>query len=45
MAQEEHFETESLLSQIVSFKTYEMYITAIFKHVVLELCKNKNLRY
>ena len=22
-----------------------MYITAIFTHVVLELCKNKNLRY
>ena len=42
---EEDFETESLPSQKFSFKTYKMYITAIFKHVVLELCKNKNLRY
>ena len=41
---EEDFETESLLSQIFSLKTYKMYITAIFTHVVLELCKNKNLR-
>jgi len=37
-------ETESLRSQIFSFKTYKMYITAIFTHVVLELCKNKNLQ-
>jgi len=22
-----------------------MYITSIFTHVVLEMCKNKNLRY
>ena len=38
---EEDFETESLLSQSLIFKTYKMYITAIFTHVVLELCKNK----
>jgi len=38
---EEDFETESLLSQNVSFKTYKMYITAIFTHIVFELCKNK----
>ena len=38
---EEDFETESLLSQSLSFKTYKMYLTAIFTHVVLELCKNK----
>jgi len=37
---EEDFETESFLSQSLSFKTYKMYITAIFTHVVLELCKN-----
>jgi len=42
---EEGFETESFLSQSSCFKTYKMYITAIFTHVVLELCKNKNLRY
>jgi len=38
---EEDFETESLLSQSLSFKTYKMYITAIFTHLVLELRKNK----
>jgi len=42
---EEDFETESFLSQIFSFQTYKIYITAIFTHVVSELCKNKNLRY
>jgi len=38
---EEDFETESLLSQSLSFKKYKMCITAIFTHVVLELCENK----
>jgi len=38
---EEDFETESLLSQSLSFKTYTMHITARFTHVVFELCKNK----
>jgi len=38
-------ETESLLSQSLSFKTYKIYIIAIFTHLVLELCNNKNLRY
>jgi len=38
---EEDFETESLLSQSLSFKTYKLYITAILTHVVFELCKNK----
>jgi len=38
---EEDFETESLLRHNLSFKTYKMYITAIFTHVVFELCKNK----
>jgi len=38
---EEDFETESLLSQSLSFKTYNMYITAIFTHVLLGLCNNK----
>ena len=42
---EEDFETESLLSQTLRFKTYEIYITAIFTHLVLELGNNKNLRY
>jgi len=42
---EKDFETESLLSQSFRFKTYKIYITAIFTHVVLELCSNKNLRY
>jgi len=42
---EEDFETESLLSQTLSFKTYEIYITAIFTGLVLKLCNNKNLRY
>jgi len=35
---EEDFETESLLSQSLSFKTHKMYITAIFTHVALGLC-------
>jgi len=38
---EEDFETESLLSQCLSFKRYQIYITAIFTHLVLELCNNK----
>jgi len=38
-------ETESLLSQSLSFKTYKIYLTAIFTHVVLKLYTNKNLRY
>jgi len=42
---EEDFETESLLSQSLSLKTYNIYITAIFTHLVSELCNNKNLRY
>jgi len=42
---EEDFETESLLSQSLIFKTYKIYITAIFTHLVFELCNNKNLRY
>jgi len=33
---EEDFETESLLSQCLSFKTYKICITAIFTHLVLE---------
>ena len=41
---EEDVETESLLSQSMSFKIYKMYITAISTHVVLELRKKKNLR-
>jgi len=36
---EEDFEAESLLSQSLSFKTYKLFTTAIFTHVVLELCK------
>jgi len=42
---EEDFETESLLGQSLSFKTYKIYITAIFMHLVSELCSSKNLRY
>jgi len=42
---EEDFEIESLLNQSLSFKTYKIYITAIFTRLVLELCNNKNLRY
>jgi len=42
---DEDFETESLLSQSLIFKTYEICITAIFTHLVLDLCNNKNLRY
>jgi len=34
---EEDFETESLLGQSLSFKTYKIYITATFTHLVLEL--------
>ena len=37
------FETGSFLSQSLSFKTYDTYITLIFTHLVLKLCKNKNL--
>ena len=36
-------ETASLLSQI--WVSRQKYITAIFKHLVLELCNNKNVRY
>jgi len=42
---EEDCQTESLPSQSFSFKTYTMYATAIFTHVVLELRKNKSLQY
>jgi len=42
---EEDFETELVLSQSLRFKTYEIYITAIFTHLFLELFNNKNLRY
>jgi len=42
---EEDFETESLLSQSLSFKTHKIYIPIIFTNLVLELCNNKNLRY
>ena len=42
---EEIFETESRLSQSLNFKTYKIYLNAVFTHVVLKLCKNKNLRY
>jgi len=42
---EEDFETESLLSQSSSFKTYRIYFTAMFTHVVSKLCNNTNLRY
>jgi len=31
---EEDFETESLLRQSLSFKTYKMYLTAMFTHVL-----------
>ena len=31
---EEDFETESLLSQSLSFETHKIYITAIFTHVI-----------
>jgi len=34
---QEDFETESRLSQSWSFKTYYIFITAIFTHLVLEL--------
>jgi len=40
----EDFEIESPLRQGVSFKTYKIYITAIFTQLVLEVCKNKNLQ-
>jgi len=42
---DEDFDTESLLSQSLRFKTYKIYITVIFMHLFLELCNNKNLRY
>jgi len=42
---EEDFETEQLLSRSLSFKPYKIYLTAIFTHLVLELCSNKNLWY
>jgi len=42
---EEDFETESILNQSLSFKEFKMYVTAIFTHVVSELCKNEKLRY
>jgi len=35
-------ETESLLSRSLRFKTFKIYLIAIFTHVVLKLCKNKN---
>jgi len=38
---EKDFETESLLGQSLSFKTYKMCINIIFTHVVFELRKNK----
>ena len=38
-------ETESLLSQSLSFKTFKIYLIAIFTHVVLKLCENKKPRY
>jgi len=31
---EEDFKTESLLSQSLSFKTYNIYLNAIFTHVI-----------
>ena len=37
-------ETELLVGQVMSFKAYKMYITAIFTHLVAKLYKNKNLR-
>jgi len=42
---EEDFETESLLSQGLRFKTYKIFITVIFTYLFLELRNNKNLRY
>jgi len=42
---EQDLEIESLLNQSLSFKTYKIYITAIFTHLVLELCNNKNIQY
>jgi len=41
---EEGFEIESLLSHF-SDSRHKIYITVIFTHVVLEILKNKNLRY
>jgi len=35
------FETESLLSQSFSFKTYKIYITAIFTNLVWNCAKTK----
>jgi len=31
---EEDFQTESLLNQSLSFKTYKIYLNAIFTHVI-----------
>jgi len=38
------FETGLLLSQNLRFNAYKTYITAIFTHLILKLCKNKTLR-
>ena len=38
---EEDFETASFLGQSLSFKTYKMFITGVFTHVVLEVCITK----
>jgi len=35
----------SFKSQLLSFKAYKMYVADIFTHLVLELYKNKNLRF
>jgi len=45
MRNEEDFETESLLSQSLCFKTFKIYLIAIFTHVVSKLCNNKKLRH
>ena len=41
----EEKKTESLLEQSLRFKTFKIYLIAIFAHAVLKQCKNKNLRY
>jgi len=41
---EEDFETESLLYKLWTSR-HKIYITTILTHLVLELRKNKNLRY
>jgi len=38
------FKLNRFLAKSLSFKTYEIYLNAISTHVVLKLCKNKNLR-